>query len=830
MLAVLAGLNPLALAQAQQTGETPKSLLEFIKSSNYVNSNSGTLIGIDLDQVYSEVDHPVSFQDYQRRVAKTGSANVVILDKTMAIDDADLPNAYDRLIDSDKLNFLLATLSDANIRRLNTEGLSPNELSGQQKAALLSMMPHPLSFREGVVDGSGTRSDVNPTTLPDSDLGGVKLQLYRQLDVEFGRTQSPDGHGYGASALTSLQVRGPDGSRILISNREFGLTSEHYGHVETTTEKTSQINWNRRELSETLQVPAEITVGGAIQMIDQASKLEIYADRRVQNRQIFCFGLSITARDLLRGITYALDGAIRQVGGAYILTANVEGALSREVRMRSKMAMDDMQIAANVRKWQEAVDKRGVFEKLDFSPQDPFSPASIPAQSIAAQSNNADSMWIPLTSLPAAISSAVSQALTNAKANVAINPRGQAWNYDPSFSDKVLLRENFGYRLVLADGRPLEYHPVWPHSQNAIVNGGPPPTELPTFFNTLKVGSAVGYRSDDPGAVGSLCGRLKHFGVTELWLETQSAQALQAAIASGIKVDLVVRPWRIMRGESSSDADLNVMGLTGSQINKIQEARVDSSGTLLSTFFDTLPPGTDLTDHFERLAKLIPKTGLNRIIVLDATPGGYEKADPQNRIFGVVRDHPSLQSAVPALYKFGYTVGARLQFIRQNDVDPIDMTVPGRATLCPSPYFDQRPFSVFAAHSPVDFPSVQPLDSKVLYAWNKEHEDWCTPALNQFLSSLPLPASQVFVRRPPDPRFGGMTSRLVVQSEADDAAGRPGSVTVMTLNPVTCEDGQGNITYKPDTQLTFFEICFDLSDVPASQVDAYLHYLFKPTS
>jgi hypothetical protein len=819
LLGIAAGMA----TQAWGQDKPPKPLADYLVGTEYTKPGAPSLLGIDLGKVYSNEDHPNSLLDYGRKIDRLGRENVICLEQTFVLDESLLSNAYDRLSLEEKLNYLLATLSAGDLMKLNGEGLCPDDLSGQQRAALISMFPHPFNYLPAVVQGGGLHSDSNWLTVPDTQLGQVKLQMFKGVNVEFGRAPNPPGSGYRASVISSLGYNGPEGTRVMMTARQFGSGGPKTYGPAGAEEKKSQINWGRRELSASIQPPGKCSVADAVKLVRDASGLEVWVDRRVASREVDFYGQAVTAGEYLRSICLALNGAIRQVGSVFLLAPNVEGEAAREVRVRTKLVQEDMAISAEIAKWHAAVASRGILQRLGFSPQDPFQAGSIPSENFADPAKSTDSMWTPLTQLSPQVADAISQQSARS---------GQAsYAPDPAFADKVLIRSSWNYRFVLPDGAPLEFRPYYFNANTPSVVYGRPLPELPFDMSVAKDGTAVGYRSDDAAAVGRLCALLKHFKVSELWLESRSSGAVQAAIDSGLKVDLVLRPWRPLKAEPCPEPDLDPAGITGSELDKIPEAKMDPSGEYVSDFYDSFSLGANLSDHIQGLLSFIPKKGLNRLVLMDSIPTGYQPASAQQRGGGFGRDHPNLPAFVPGLFEFGYTNRLRADFIRKNGIDPVDLTDAGGENLCPAPYFDEMPFSQPMARLAIDFPQGERIDYSLVFQWRKEHAELADAALSQLLPALYSLSYPVYADTKQDPQFGIPFGPSRGFSKKDPAVDLPPNQTLYvmrdTICPLTYEDSQGNITYKLHASPADIPICFDLSGVPEGQLNAYMHYLFK---
>jgi len=817
------------------------TLSQYIASIHWDPAKSGTLIAIDADNVGIDEGAPKTWVGFERKLVKAGMLNVVALSWTIALEDSDLPNAYQGLSDADKLVFLLATLSPPDLAKLTGPGISAKELSGEQRLALLSMIPRPFSYLQGQVHGNnGFQSSEQPTTVPEDQVDQIRLQLRKGMNVSYGASTTVQ-HAQTSSTLSSLTYRGPDGTAACQSGSRFRspMAAEFPGRTVPSKEKKSDISWSDPRLAKLVELKPVNTIGDLVAAIRQQNGIELYADIRIAGLSVNAYGSTAPAGDLLRGLALAVGGAVRQVGPAFVLTANLKGKGSAETRLKLHKAMGEIEIRARLAQWRETVAKRGVLDSLPFPADDAFQSGSISPNLFATRTGDYTKGWVSLDQLPTALQNAVNQAAGTAR------PQRDVTGPVAELNGKVRVSSAIGYRFELPDGRPLENNDfgVFGTRMAEISDYNSNQTDIPSDPKRLPAGSAVGIAGDDPGVVAKLCKQVKAIGASEIWLDSQTPSAIKAAIDSGLKVDLVILPWRILKGERNSEPDRNILGWSGSQLNKLSEARYDTSNLRIDSFADSVSPGApDLASHWTKLFGIIPKAGIHRFIVLDAEPEGYSQPTNPNvgyssgGMIGQAAIQPGLKGQVPGLFEFGYLTDLRLQFLRKHQIDPVDITEPRRVKLGPPDPFFEWPMLMGRRGSPygnIWFPIVHPAALEGLSQdWQAVRHSFISTQVADLVQRLTPFCSSIYLEGPaPIDRHTFHFAQRVVKSgpwEAIPDWNGDSFVIFISMSPQNTENEQGELLWKPFISVRK-PFCFDLRDVPTDRFNAYLHYLFNPS-
>jgi len=801
----------------------PSSLRDYIaRVLKWNPASNGPLMALDVDQTYRLNDAPDQLSSYHVKKVKVGDITVLAADQTLVFEDSDLPGPYDSLSNEEKIKFLLATLSPGEIQKLNGAGICADDLRGEPRAALLSLLPKPLRFFSGTVSGiNATESTGGPEVLPSNLLPKVRLQLHKGLHIgSHAMSTGPSSRSYNVSS--SLSYRGPIGTPIAFSAGSllpFPMAGSASGRVEPTAEKKSALAWTDARLAGNIALLPKTTIDEAIDRIRAQTGIEIYAEAGVAPVQLFAFGTSAKAADVLRGIVVLVGGALRQVGPAYVLAPNMEGQGAKEARLQARRYLEGLQIRERRKEWNEAVERSGILQKLSFSRQDAFGAVPLPSAAFATDSRLPDSDWISLDKLPPQI-----RAFVETQSIPETNSEQKPIE---SLRDKVRLSTTIGYRFVLPDGRTLEYKEfdstVVP-TRTPTSNGN----KLPLDFSKLLPGSAVGIRGNDAAVVAEQCAKLKEFHVPEIWLRSTSSEAIKAAIDSGLKVDLVVNPWRILPGESYDELDRDIMALTGASLEKIPAAKISSMSRQTRIFGDSFSPADPgISNHLNRILELIPRKGLNRIIVEDREPDGYEAPSPGGQTMGIVMTAdgpvlPGLPESAPGIIDFGYTARLRVAFLRKYRMDPVDLLRDNYVPLLPpAPYFEARPMFNWESYS---FPPSPLQDRFPAQRWAEfRHELFKTieAKLDAELAKFQIP---VLANQPKGLDFASAGFISFVETAANIKPEDKHYVRCITVNPLTAEDAEGHFNY---TMIPGYlgVICFDLSEVPPSRFNVYLRYL-----
>jgi hypothetical protein len=406
----------------------------------------------------------------------------------------------------------------------------------------------------------------------------------------------------------------------------------------------------------------------------------------------------------------------------------------------------------------------------------------------------------------------------------------------PGLENKLQFSESIAYRFILPNGNALDGENL--DIGDGLQMGGPSDVDkLPINPKTLPSGSSIGYRSEDPEDVKRFCGLAKSHGFQEVWLQTYNPRALSAALESGLTVDLVLKPWKILPGEAG-DPDLNVLGQTGAELNEVAEARIDF-GTGQTWWFENSfsPAGPDMSAHWRRLVSLASDKKIRSVILLDAIPGGYQgnfinedwnRIDHRPFFYNGVELPKSVKDLAPDVYNFGFALDVRLKSLRRFGIDPIDLEWPARhSSYVGVPFFESGP-SGARGYPACHFNDGDALD--VCHEIEKLRFDDAKDGLRQLFQALAVDNHPIlFQHQHRDPssysksadyQFGPPSALENVFSQDRDQS------EMVTISPALAEDSRGEIRYtlpiKPSKPT-----CIDFSEVPIHRLGIYFDQFFK---
>ena len=804
------------------------TLRQYIASMHWDPAKSGPLIAVEVDRTVCKEARPAGLSSFRQKLVRSGGLSVICLDWTVALDESELPNAYQFLTNQEKLIFLLATLGPNDLAKLTGKGISAGELSREQSAALLSMIPNPLKIIKGEADGSGFSSNSEATLFPPDQVENIRLQFQKGIDVMYGATLTNDGQK-SASIVSSLNFGGPSGTPLVRSNQIYDPSDPKpiLGQVVDSVDKKSDIAWSDPRLKEVIELKNSITVGLLVDTIREKTGIEVYADQRISALTLTICGVHASARDLLHGVALSVGGVLRAVGPALVLTANLEGQATQDTRIQVRKAIGRSAIFGELVQWKAAVAKRGLLTKLGYAQDDPFSAESIAAADFAPETSSWEASWVPVSHLPSALQEAVRQASGNGV------DHSNGSKPDPTLSGFVKVSPTFGYRFVLPDGRPLESRAL--EKETLQVESGssaPADSSFPVDPKSLLPGSAVGIKSDDPEVVSKLCGMIKAGNVKEVWLDTESQLAIRAVANTGLTVDLVIHPWKVLRGENCPDPDRNVLGQTGDRLNEVAGVRLDPVTHRTSTFATSFSPASaGLASHWEKLMGLVQSEKIHRVVLLDSEPGGYQAASEAggwSNLSDGDTDY-GLKANVPDVAEFGFSNALRLRFLREHRMDPIDLIVSSGKRLSPMlPYFDNlggignmtNPFSG------VEYPEFGgEMPNNIQQDWSTTRHTRADAKLADFVAKLTANSKSVLVERRGE--LMGLDAVMPTRwVTSRDQAEKDTKIQLLSVNPLSTEDDHGVLTWKPyiDAKLP---LTLDLSEIPIERMPVYLHYIFK---
>lgn len=771
---------------------------------------------------------------FRRRIVRLGGLSAIVPTERLRLSLTSLPNPYDTLSVNDRFAAFLGTLSDAQWRQITQSGIAPSEVSGRQRLLLQALIPHPLYAQEFIYEGDGLSGNGDPVLVsPDSALR-TKLQIFKTLDVGYGAmvdsvTKGQMWHGVSSS---TYRIQGSHVYRAVTDPARNGQ-GPYSGTVEPNTEKPSQLDVKQAALQKPIPVAENESLNDLFAAIRASTGVEVYPDRRIARFELNVIGDHANAGDLLRAMALCVSGAYRKVGPAFVLAPDIDGQATRATQAAANEAVAKLSLQTEIAEARESLKRDRPLDRLSFLPDDPFQAASFVDTLKLSPSAYGEGAWLSETT----VNDAIRQAIPNYGQTPTASdpfPGSQHLVPDPGRLHQVHYVVTVAYRFILPNKRILD-------SQSLNLNGGvqyggspTPKVRLPLDTHTLPGGSTVGYGTENPTDAKTFCELAKAYGFKTVWMETANPEVVQAVADAGLGMNLILRPWRLLKGENR-EVDLNVLGQSGADLNGIPEARMDYSRNVTWTYSPNLSPASsDLSGHWDRLVRLASDKRLHGILLLDAIPGGYE--GPSSHDYERISTDPlyyngqpvprNLKDFVPLIYEFGYTPSLRLALLRKEGFDPIDVEPAVRKfPFAPLPYFEAGPFGNDL------YPSIPPSLDEMTGAYTKFEKmrnDWAVKGVHQMLDRFKAVGHPVWMQfKIGDDNMVQIPLAVGPASTFDEPyAAEHDTAEILPIEPLNAEAPNGTIRFDLRVNVNK-QTCFSFAGVPASKLSSYFGYLFK---
>lgn len=612
----------------------------------------------------------------------------------------------DFLPPGDAFKLLAGSLSDPQWAALTGEqGLGRDDLNDAQRALFTAVVP----FRELKVRRAEWGAVLGQTVAANdwrdlsAELPRVRLRLVQRVQISLpnssgSRSWFNIGPPPGAVAEYSVQSSGP---------ADFGP----FPRVPNAP-KRGQLDFAAPVLQTPVPLDGLKTVGDLTARISRLARLEIVADARLETRAVTTIsGPSAPAADLLRALAFCVTGTYRQVGPAFVLTDDVAGIGTR----KSAKAWADAMATAARQKALNAAGERTAARKKPGVLAGWGDPLAITTQQrqIAEPDQFAaitDGVVLPFASLTPA-----QQA--EAKRMVAFSQ--SAANTDtvkPSLNGRIVLDGQITLQLLAPSlpgvidlsGQtflPGVQHGGWMFASARAAKRGREENEranlkwkterenkAPSLAQTLRTLPRRGVlaRANTTGELRATLAVMRTLGLNELWLDVFSdgvaripgtawsasnapdmlAAALRLTRGTGIRVFAVVALWDWGPNPPPEMADLTTLGetsATAASRRQALETALAAAGEMplpppaSKTVFVSPMTAATRAPLADLLRAIAAHVGLAGIAWRATMPPGYEPP----RVGG-----SSLDIERAAL---GFTLPARLAFLRQAHVDPVDL-------------------------------------------------------------------------------------------------------------------------------------------------------------
>jgi len=685
---------------------------------------------------------------FNRKAVQVGSLRAVVPATIAAFDDdlAQPPDLYDGLPREAKLLYLLTTLTPAQIRRAASPGLTIDDLEGESRKVFASLLPKPLRWRAVRVAAEGL-SSADEGTVEGDDLRKVRVQVVRKLDLGLIDPNDPNSSETLPTSLYARFTPGTDLERVRRGDDDQKSDAAFGAAIRRTAENRPKRGaLDTRRFAAPVAVGPKATIGSILAAVGRGGGTEILADAAVRDLPVLYGAGTANGGDLLDALALAVGGTYRRVGSAYLLTSDTLGRGARQLLVNAWEEGVRGGIERRQEAWREALKTRGALSGLGYAADDPAAPDERMRGGMAAHPNVWRASTLPIGALTPNLRAFVA-AFAKADPSRGIRP------------DAVTVGSSFTYRFVLPDGRRLE------PEYGGLGDAAGFDREAPPFeFPGLKEGSApfdrerenpdgpILFRADAAPEASAAAALARSYGFREIWLETQSPEALAPALASGLAVRLVLRPWAWRSAVPPGGADRTILGDRAVDFERRLKRSAQTMDYLGRPLFprrvieETIAPDApEWPAHVARLAKLARTPGLKGVVLVETAPPGYDGPRPD----GFPSTFPPRRVAATA---FGYTEGQRLAHLRREGVDPIDLgwsALMGSVDLRPSFFPDPN---LQARSSPGVSPELFARAKTTLPRWDEARRKTNVAALRRLLDALPREVStEVEVPHPYDP-------------------------------------------------------------------------------
>lgn len=658
------GLLLVLAVAAVQTPEAAPTLDAYLKAHA---EEAGLVVGAEGVKPRAE---GAGLARYGRKRVLVGGLPTVVPATMVRFDEnpTEPPNLYDGLPRDAKVLYLMSLLNAGEWRKAAGEGIGLSDVRGEARAVLASLLPHRLAWDEVRVSADhGWGPIVGHGGLDEKESMGVRLRIEQTLQIDIPLA----GDGGVTGGLPSTELGTPGTTVKMRNTQSEDYDPSSYGVVLRTDVPNApkKGDLDTSGMNAAASLPSPTTVGEALSRLGRAAGREILADVRVRNLSVLLPGGPQRTGDLLDGIARAVCGTYRRVDGAFLLVSDLTGQGARALRWGLWKGEIDAEVERRKGEWTASLAASGLAQRADF-PDDPLLGAS-PALRRHLEEGDRDPVnihWFSPDELSPEQRSFVDRTVAHIKDRSVVPGR-------------VSVISSLRYRLVLPDGTPLQVEgylgvsrSFMPHERRAL---GPDPA-VPKAANPGEAVRPLGVAPTSPDEARRASATARAYGFTELWVETERADVLQAAIAGGLPVRLLARPWAL--GTPRRDSDRTALGDTGRAVAHWQatdplwtayaaERRLQVYPRLGPRGFDDdlmSPADPQWPARVALVGRLARTAGLAGVVLIDTTPRGYEARDPGINSAGYGR---LLQES----WALGYDERMRLAFFRQEGYDPIDL-------------------------------------------------------------------------------------------------------------------------------------------------------------
>ena len=609
------------------------------------------------------------------------------------------PESAEPMEDYEVARELGRSLSANQWKQMASEaGLGIDGMNPAQQKLYLQVLPDPIRLRPQ--GGDGTYSQ-EPIELTPEQRRQVRVVLDRSLSVNFvGEGAENSMFGFGSPPNRSqkkfyLESYGNERSR---------MTDMVAPLVPNSKLKPGDLNLASRSLDERVSLKGVKNVGELMGRIREVTgQPGILADARLHGRTVKVWGDEARSGDVLKALCRAFGGTFRRVGegdeALYVLTDDRVGLGTRLAAYQSWRDLGQMLRSG---KQQEELDKSAA--SLDFQAMTPLDdPWGLPPGAVADMQKRRfvgpgtgwEDRLTSVSSLPPSLQTFVKdQAKQNA--SITFND-GSGERKIAMRSDKVSLQSNYRVQILIpgvgkTDAWQLSSLSSGPNMSDYRRNPYKPeekPVEPLRFPDKWKE-RAVLARPKNAAECLALAKAAKESGFGALWLDLPPdlaearkllTDAVAAGKAEGVSIGAQVSVFRttvpdapldvtILGERSDAEGERTARALAG--VNSPYAFLMNPNARQPGVYLEPNPATyAALTRELTLLART---PGLSALVLTALTPPGYARFTPT--YYG--------GSSVD----LGYTLKNRLAFLREESVDPVDLSRNYDSRLVPEAFAD----------------------------------------------------------------------------------------------------------------------------------------------
>lgn len=579
------------------------------------------------------------------------------------------------------LKLLLATLTDGQWKILTGErGLGPGDLTDDSQRALFEdvLPPAPWKVIPTALIGTVHRQGDDRDLTAERPQARLRLRLNVALDVPalggkdtvFVATPPPMGGGQTYHFLMSFGPGVPQMAGIPIRAEVPNVP------------KDGQLDLDQKALQVRVPLAGLHTVGDLVFRVGGLAHLELYPDAHYEKKALTVTGQAPSARaaDLLRALAFDLTATYRQVGSAFVLTDDIQGVGTRRQLLAEFGKDADAQRKAVLERAGAALARHFL---LDLPPSNSALALSDDERKRVEQNRKNHIFGMVYMKLPfRALSTGQRQAIRGSEGS---NGDGEPLSPDLTAQVTIKAQPLLEWLPPSLDGPvigdAIEDLPLGFRAQGAA----PPPASpgvaakpLPSWPALMRAVPlrALHVHPRTAAQAGADIVAARTLGLNQVWVDAFSGGepheaaldgALAAAKGTGVRVFAVLDLLDWGPKAKADMADLTILGETSAQAATREQDR----DAQIAADKGEAPPARAAPDVMVSLfAPTVRQTLLSLVTRLSGKPGlagmVWRETDPAGYTLlpgSVYDDRPAL----------GYTLAARLAFLRQSHVDPVDL-------------------------------------------------------------------------------------------------------------------------------------------------------------